>query len=254
MHDNYYCHLEKEDPSRMLFPETPTWVWIGFAVLISPAVLLFLMLIYEFVGPRPYKTVQLRDFTIELWVRERKYPRGADAIIVPVAPDLKMVTGIAKWVRDATANRVQYEADRVAPLPPGEAFVGSGGKYRFKIAALAVVMDEYKRTTPEWIIQATTRAMELANEKGAETCVLPDMTEDLLRQPQSISEEERRKTCEGIAPALVQALIKASNSMELVRIWVWRRGVEDIYLKELERLQEATQQPVGHPSAALHST
>lgn len=237
----------------MLFPETPTWVWIGFAVLISPAVLLFLMLVYEAVGPKPRKTVQLGDFTIELWVRERKYPRGADAIIVPVAPDLKMVTGIAKWVRDATANRIQYEAEQAAPLPPGEAFAGSGGRYRFKITALAVVMDEYKRTTPEWMVRAITRAMELANEKGAETCILPDMTEDLLRQPQSISEEERRKTCEGVASALVNAAANASDYVELVRIWVWRKGVEDIYIRELERLQKGMQQPIDRPSAAWHS-
>lgn len=221
----------------MPFPETPGWVWLGTLVILLPVGLLLLMMAADFRKRRPLKSVDLGDTTIELWVLENRLPTTADAILVPVAPDLAMVAGIAKWVRDTTANAVQYEAQRVAPLPPGEAFVGSGGKYRYQVAALAVVMDEQKRTKPEWIRDAVRRAMQLACEQDAQTCLVPDMTQDLLRQPQTITEEQRRATCEPIARATIEGILAAGDSMEVVKIWVWRKGVEDIYLRELERLE-----------------
>src|SRR5437867_9038866 len=96
--------------------------------------------------------MDLGDTTIELWFRPWNRGPKAEAIIVPVAPDMKMSAGIAKWARDASANRVQNQALRIAPLAPGDAFVGAGGKYRFGMVALAVVMDDTKQTTPEWIV------------------------------------------------------------------------------------------------------
>lgn len=221
----------------MPFPETPGWVWLGTLIILLPVGLLLLLMVADFRKRRPLKSVALGDTTIELWVRENRLPATADAILVPVAPDLAMVAGIAKWVRDTTANAVQYEAQRAAPLPPGEAFVGSGGKYRYQIAALAVVMDEQKRTKPEWIRDAICRAMRLACEQDAQTCLLPDMTQDLLRQPQTITEEQRRETCEPIARATIEGILAAEGAMEVVKLWVWRKGVEDIYLRELERLE-----------------
>src|SRR5438067_8563186 len=97
-------------------------------------------------------------------MKERKYPSMAEAIIVPVGPDLKMGGGIAKWVRDATANRLQRDAERAATRPPGDAFAASGGKFRFKLAILAVVMDDSRRTSPEWISHSITRGIQLAQE------------------------------------------------------------------------------------------
>jgi len=222
----------------MPFGETPSFVWLGTIIVLLPMALLLLMLAQEFRRARPRKRVELDDLTIELWVSERRLPGLADAIIVPVAPDLAMVAGIAKWVRDTTANAVQYEAQKAAPLPPGEVFVGPGGRYRYQVAALAVVMDEQKRTKPEWITAAVSRAMRLARRKEAESCLLPDMTEDLLRQPQSITEAERRATCEPIARAMIAGVLAAADTMELVKIWVWRPGVEDIFLRELERVEQ----------------
>src|SRR5947207_753214 len=120
-----------------------------------------LSMAWQLVAQNPAKKVSVGDTEIQLWIKERTFSSGADAIIVPVGPDLKMVAGIAKWVRDATGDRIQHEADEVAPLPPGEAFAGAGGKFRFKIAALAVVMDDAKRTSPEWIARGTANAMTL---------------------------------------------------------------------------------------------
>src|SRR5215470_13239864 len=111
---------------------------------------------------RPVQTVNVQGTTLELWVSRRKMPffMHADAILVPVAPDLKMVFGVAKLIRDFGANAVQYEANQAAPLPPGQAFIGTGGRYRFRFTALAVIFDEVKRTSPDLVMQAVQNAMQ----------------------------------------------------------------------------------------------
>src|SRR5690349_12367449 len=105
----------------------------------------------------------LEDLTIEVWVSQRKLPLAmrAGAILVPTAPDLKMVFGIAKMVRDMGADNAQREANAVAPLPPGEVFIGTGAKYRYKFTALAVIFDEAKRTSPQWITSSVGKAMRM---------------------------------------------------------------------------------------------
>jgi O-acetyl-ADP-ribose deacetylase (regulator of RNase III) len=222
----------------MPFAEIPLWVAIGTVFVLAHAGLLVLLMLWDLRRLRPRRVVTLPNMSIELWVRERKFPTGAGAIIVPVAPDLRMVAGIAKWVRDATANRVQYEALKAAPLAPGQAFVGSGGIYRFRIAALAVVMDDYKRTTPEWIARGVSHAIRLAREQDVDSVMLPDMTDDLVRQPQSISVEERRATCESVACAMLDGIMDAAGTVETVRIWVHRTELADIYEKALSELEE----------------
>ena len=214
----------------------PLWIWIGTIIIVSPVLATFALLAREFVRAKPLMALRHGETNIELWLRERKQPIWADAIIVPVAPDLKMTTGIAKWVRDATANAIQHEAQIVAPLAPGEAFVGSGGRYRFNVTCLAVVMDEYKRTTPEWISSAIARSLVEARQKDATSCLLPDFTEDLLRQPAQITQEQRRATCKPIAHAMIDGILASGGAMEVVRIWVWRAGMEDIFREELAAL------------------
>jgi hypothetical protein len=165
-------------------------------------------------------------------------PAPGEAIIVPVAPDLKMAVGIAKWVRDVTADEVQHEALAVAPLPPGDAFVGRGGKFRFGHTALAVVMDENKIPTPAWIRDGVTQAIREARSQGAGTILLPDFTEDLLRQPQTITDEQRRESCRPIARAMLEGVLAAGDTMETIRVWVWRKGYEDVYAEEMDRIAD----------------
>src|SRR5579872_2614144 len=104
--------------------------------------------------------VHRNGYNVRLWIAQRKLPFlmssmvSRQAILVPVAPDLKMVFGIAKRVRDYGADKVQREALKVAPLPAGEAFIGTGARYRFANTVLAVIFDEYKRTNPETITRA----------------------------------------------------------------------------------------------------
>jgi len=216
----------------------PIWVWIGTAITFGTFGLLLLSVAWDIVRKKPIRTVKHGDLTIELWVRERRMPSPGEAIIVPVAPDLKMAVGIAKWVRDVTADDIQREALSVAPLPPGEVFVGRGGKFRFGHTALAVVMDNNKIPTPGWITEAVSNAIREVRQQGAGTILLPDFTEDLLRQPQTITDEQRRESCRPIARAMLEGVLQAGDTMETIRVWVWRKGYEDVYAEEMERIAD----------------
>ena len=156
----------------------------------------------------PRYRATLHDLTIELFVSQRKLPllAGADALIVPVGPDLKMVFGVAKMARDRGADIVQVEANRVAPLNPGDAFVGTGARYRYKYTALAVIFDESKRTSAEIITQAVTTAVTKLRAVGAKSVVIADMTENLLAQPNWITQEQRRKTAAITAKIMIDAI------------------------------------------------
>jgi O-acetyl-ADP-ribose deacetylase (regulator of RNase III) len=187
----------------------------------------------------PTKRVALQDLTLELWVSQRKLPLAlrADAILVPVAPDLKMVFGIAKMARDMGADYVQHEAEKVAPLPPGDAFVGTGARFRYKYTALAVIFDQNKRTSPAIIGQAIGTALNKLRVLGVNSVVFPDMTENLLAQPNWITDEQRRTTAAITARLMVDAII-AGGLMGTVRIWVWDAKNASFFADELERVKK----------------
>lgn len=214
---------------------SPYWVWVGILIFSTVFAALFFVIFLEYFGPKPKRRISINGTTIELWDRERKMPGGAEGIVVPVATDMKMSTGISKWVRDASANAVQYEALRVAPMQPGEFFVGSGGRYRFGKTALAVVMDDQKRTSTEWIKTAVSASVSRLRDMDAETILIPDMTEDLLRQPNWISDEQRKETCRPIAQAMLDGIIEGCLDVDRVKIWAWR-GNADIWAEELDRI------------------
>lgn len=190
---------------------------------------------------KPVETVKTADMTIELWVSERKFPyfMRSDAIIVPVAPDLKMVFGVAKIARDYGADLIQYEANAVAPLPPGEAFVGTGARYRFKYTALAVIFDPLKRTGPQQISQAVRRSLQLLQERGARSVVFPDMTENLLAQPSWITQEQRAATADITAQIMLSAIAASRGAIKTVRIWVWQPAHADAFRREMKRLDRS---------------
>ncbi len=187
----------------------------------------------------PTKRVALQDLTIELWVSRHTLPLAlrADAIIVPVARDLKMVFGIAKIARDMGADFVQHEAAKVAPLPPGDAFVGTGARFRYKHTALAVIFDQNKRTSPAIIGQAVGTALNKLRLLGVNSVVFPDMTENLLAQPNWITDEQRRTTAAITARLMVDAVV-AGGLMGTVRIWVWDARNAPFFAEELERVKK----------------
>jgi hypothetical protein len=186
-----------------------------------------------------YRAV-LHDLTIELYVSQRKLPflAGADALIVPVGTDLKMVFGVAKMARDRGADIVQVEANRVAPLRPGDAFVGTGARYRYKYTALAVIFDESKRTSPEIITQAVTTAVNKLRELGARSVVIADMTENLLAQPNWITPEQRRKTAAITAKIMVDAIIACGNKARTVKIWCSEPDNAQFFLEEVKQVHD----------------
>jgi hypothetical protein len=193
----------------------------------------------------PTLRVKKSGLNVHLWVAQRKLPflmAGApfltqhQAILVPVAPDLKMVFGVAKLVRDQGANMVQREADRVAPLAPGDAFIGAGARYRYDNTVLAVIFDESKRTSPDLITRAVRRGAELANQRGCTSLILPDMTENLLAQPNWITQEQRRATAELAALTLVNAIRASRGVVDRFNVWCWDPNNAGFYIRELNRL------------------
>ena len=191
----------------------------------------------------PKKRIVLPDLTIELWVSQRKLPLvlRADAIIAPVAPDLKMVFGVSKMIRDMGADIVQYEANLAAPLRAGEAFVGTGARFRYKLTALAVIFDSTKRTSASTISQAIATSMRLLREKGARSVVVPDMTENLLAQPNWITVEQRQETAAITAHLLVGAIVSAGSNIKNVKIWVWDPANAQYYINEVDQLKKRQQ-------------
>lgn len=230
--------------------QTPVWVVVfTLGVLVAFGALALAML-WDLVAARPFKTYNFGGTTVELWVRERKFPVSADAVVVPVAPDLKMVAGAAKVVRDATGDIAQVEADRAAPLEPGQAFTASGGRFRFRNAILAVVMDGQKRVSEAVLVAGVRAGLEKARAASAYSVMIPDMTEDLIHQPEEMPVERRREVCRSVAGAVVDAVVGCGPSVGLVRIWVWRKGMETIWLQELDRWAEPIAIPDAAPSAA----
>ena len=188
----------------------------------------------------PRYRAALEDLTIEVWVSQRKLPlalRGG-AIIVPTGPDLKMVFGVAKMVRDMGADKAQKEASVVAPLAPGEAFVGTGSKYRYKYTALAVIFDESKRTSPQLITSSVGKAMRMLRERGVRSVIFPDMTENLLTQPNWITAEQRRETAAITARLMLAGIMDAGSNIKSVKIWVWDKANADIFVDELKRFRQ----------------
>lgn len=192
----------------------------------------------------PSYRARLHDLTIELFVSQRKLPllAGADALIVPVGPDLKMVFGVAKMARDRGADIVQVEASRVAPLPPGDAFVGTGARYRYKFTALAVIFDENKRTSAAIVSQAVITAVTKLRAAGARSVVLADMTENLLAQPNWITVEQRHKTAAITAKIMIDAIVACGKNMKTVKIWCPEPDNAQFFVEELKHLQDRERQ------------
>jgi O-acetyl-ADP-ribose deacetylase (regulator of RNase III) len=191
---------------------------------------------------RPTVRVALQDLTIELWVSQRKLPMAlrADAIIVPVGPDLKMVFGVAKMARDMGADTMQHEATMVAPLEPGSAVAGSGARFRYKHTVLAVIFDKNKRTSPALITRAVGNALSSVRDLGANSVVFPDMTENLLAQPNWITDEQRHATAARTARIMVDAIV-CGGLMGTVRIWVWDAQNAPYFVQELDRVKKEQQ-------------
>lgn len=188
----------------------------------------------------PRKRVVLEDLTIELFVAPRTLPLLANGsgLVVPVGTDLKMIFGVAKLARDKGADFVQDEAKLVAPLEPGDAFVGTGARYRYDFTALAVIFDEQKRTSPEIISKAISTAVRKIREKGGKSVILADITDHLLPQPNWITEEMRKQTAQIAAKAMVDAIVDCGSNAKSIKIWCIEPLHAPYFIEELEKLHK----------------
>ena len=147
-----------------------------------------------------------------------------------------MVFGAAKLARDYTSGQIQREALRVAPLAPGEAFAGSGGKYRFKHTGLAVIFDKQKRTSAGIIRKAVRNAIGKCYELGARTVLLPDFSENLISQPNWISSQKKLDSITTYAAILMESVRDCKDTVKAIRIWVWDPDALPVYIAEMQRL------------------
>jgi hypothetical protein len=188
----------------------------------------------------PYFRLKVDGLKIELWASRRKFPWASrtGSVVVPVAPDLKMVFGSAKIIRDWGANYAQYEAEQIAPLNPGEAFVGTGARYRWQRTGLAVIFDNQKRTNSELITTALHNAFHQLSKEGITSALVPDLTENLISQPNWITAEQREATTRQAARLLLDAIVASRGDLEKVHIWVFDPDNADIFVEEMEKWNE----------------
>ena len=228
---------------------------IGFLGPIVTVVLLGLL--RPFIFP-PYYHTKAGELKIELWVSQRTFPYAAmpEAVLAPVAPDLKMNTSAAKVVRDWGASRVQYEANTAAPLKPGDAFLGSGARFRlnWRMTALAVIFDEQKRTNPELFGVALYTAAKLASEQGAANLLIPDITENLMQQPNWVTDADREIATRKTARMVILSLLPLNGVITTVKLWMASPEAADIYLEEIEKMQDEGLLPEQMPTRVKETT
>lgn len=211
-----------------LLGTVPAWIWVGSAVVAIPVLGVLAAVAYELTKERPALVVKERGTRLELWHSPRQ-PARTDLVIVPVATDQMLVAGSALWVRGATADQAQRDADPHAPRNPGEAVLVSGAPGRFKRTALAVVMDEQKRWSADWVRQSLLQAVSLGREHGLAEVLFPDWTPDLMRQPRVQDDLFRKQEAERIAPILVEATRSLIGEVAVVRLWIRDAAVFPVY-------------------------
>jgi hypothetical protein len=221
----------------------PMFLIIGFIIFgfLGPLITVAMLWpLFRFIFPPDYK-VAVPGLNIELWVSRRKFPYLSfpSGVVVPVAPDLKMNFGVAKIIRDWAGGKPQAEANRAAPLAPGDIFIGSGSRFRiFSKTILAVIFDGQKFTHPEWIASALRKAASgMDDGHGSATLMVPDMTENLLSQPNWITEEQRLDTARVTARLMLDAILACRGThVKTVKIWVWEPSHADIFMEEMDAL------------------
>ena len=210
----------------------PLWIWAGIVVVALPVLAVAVGVLWELRARRPSMTMNINGTRFELWC-SRRLPKATDLVVVPAAPDLKLIAGSALWVRGVTAGNAQREADAKAPRVPGDAVLVAGARYRFARTALAVVMDERKQYSGEAIRDSLRRAVALASDRSISSLTLPDWTPDLMRQPRVANLAHRVSTAKLVAPMVAEAAVSLAGQVHCVRFWVQYPEIARIYREAL---------------------
>ena len=68
--------------------------------------------------------------------------------------------------------------------------------------------------------------------------MIPDMTENLLAQPNWISEAQKAETAQRAARVTLDAALACRDTVDTIKIWVYDAANADAYVAELEKLDE----------------
>ena len=75
----------------------------------------------------------------------------------------------------------------------------------------------------------------MAGERGLNSVILPDLTENLLAQPNWITESQRNETAEIAAFTLVDTLKSCRGMVKTIHLWCLDPRNAEYYLRELKR-------------------
>ena len=197
---------------------------------------------------RAAETIRIAGMRVEIWNAPRHIPLflRADCLVAPVAPDLRMVTGATKLARDFGADRIQHEAERVAPLLPGSALLGAGARYRFRWTALAVIFDENMSTNPQLVQRGLVAATDAAYRQHAKSVILPDLTAHLCPSPNWLPPEQAAEFAELSARILAATIREIGERMNVVRIWLWDADSAGLVTAALLRSADGAHAAVAH--------
>ncbi len=96
-----------------------------------------------------------------------------EAIANAANNELWMGAGVAGAIKRAGGEEIEREAMRQGPIAVGDAVSTGGGKLAAKWVIHAAVMGHDLQTDANYIAQATTRTLEVADRLGARSLALP---------------------------------------------------------------------------------
>ncbi len=96
-----------------------------------------------------------------------------EAIANAANSELWMGAGVAGAIKRAGGEEIEREAMRQGPIAVGTAVSTGGGELAAKWVIHAAVMGHDLRTDANFIAQATTRTLEVADRLGARSLALP---------------------------------------------------------------------------------
>ena len=97
----------------------------------------------------------------------------ADAIANAANDNLWMGGGVAGALKRAGGEAIEREAVSRGPIPPGEAVATGAGRLRARYVIHGAVMGQDLKTTADLIERTTRRCLEVADELGCASIVLP---------------------------------------------------------------------------------
>jgi hypothetical protein len=100
------------------------------------------------------------------------------------------------------------------------------------------------------------RALEhLSMEEHIGSVMIPDMTENLLAQPNWISEEQRIETAHQTARLMLEAILSCRDLTRNVKIWIWNPDNTQAFIDEMDRLvdeEEAEHSPADEAGTIVY--